>query len=182
MKVRDILNDCVFKLGYAGRVDASEGAENGAEEMNILDMLVRCVNLVYAEMCVEYKLNVVSETVNFVDNKFELCGLTNKFAYAVCLKHNGRSRRIKQYPSHIESDFSGEAELEFAAMPPTLTADSTIPDAVPSGVISDGAVSEYAYANNMLDSAVQYERKFKEGMSNIFRRGSSKYVKARRWI
>jgi hypothetical protein len=183
MTVKDIIGDCIFKLGHAERISMADDAVYTEEEQKILDALLRAANIVYAEICTNWFLNVVTETVTFTDAKLQLSDLTNtRFVYAVSLKHGGTYRKIKQYPSYIKSDFSGEAELEFVAVPDTLLMTTVIDGRVPAWLFSDGVVGEYAFSNNMLDAAVQYERRFREGLSRLKGHGAGRYLKPRRWL
>ncbi|MEG1612720.1 MAG: hypothetical protein RR357_00965 [Clostridia bacterium] len=183
MKVKEIISDCVFKLGFGDRINMSEGAVWTAEEQKTIDILLRCANIVYAEICTNYLPNIITETVNLIDNKVQLSALINKkYVYAVTLRQNGFFKPIKQYPAFIESNFSGEGQLDFVAIPATLALNTEINERIPSWLFADGVVSEYAFANNLIDIAVQYERKFRESIGHLKTQGSSKYVKARRWL
>lgn len=183
MKVYEILNDCLFKLGLSDRLSLTEAGTYTEEQQKIINALLRCSNMVYAELCTSYFPNIVTENVLFSENKLNLSQLQNsKYVYAVTLRQNGILKKIKQYPSYIESNFSGEAVLEYVALPATLAFNSELICRIPSWLFAEGIVGEYAYANNLIDIAVACERKFREGLGQLRARGSGKYVKARRWL
>lgn len=182
MILKDILSDCVLKLGYGDRINFDETEERTQEAQKVIDILLRSADIVYAEICTNHILNTVRENVTLTDNRLEHNALKNMLVYTISLKQNGISRRIKQYPSFIESNFSGDGVLEYVSLPEKLTLNSNIPDTVPCWLIADGIVSEYAFANNLIDIAVQHERKYHEGLSLLKTHGASKYVKARRWV
>lgn len=183
MKVYEILNDCIFKLGMSDRISLTETGTYTDEQQKIINSLLRCANIVYAELCTNYFPNIVCEKVLFTDNKLNLSSLqNNRFVYAVTLRQNGILKRIKQYPSYIESNFSGDAVLEYVALPNPLTFLTEVSNVIPSWLYAEGIVSEYAFANNLIDIAAACERKFREGLGQLRARGAGKYVKARRWL
>ncbi len=182
MKIREIIGDCLLKLGYGTAVDMVTDANRTDEQNKAVNMLLKCASIVYSEIITNHFPNVVKETVTLTDGKMELSQLTNsKFVYALSLKQNGENRKIKVYPTYIESNFSGEGELEFVALLSTYDLDTELPERVPSWLLAEGVAAEYAYANNMIDAGVQSERKFRDGLSELKARGAGKYVRARRW-
>lgn len=181
MLIRDILALCFVKLGYGTSVDMVTDANRSDEENRIVNILTRCAAVVYNEILTNHIPNIVKEKVVLTDNKVNLSTLSEtKFVYAVALKCGGENRKIKQYPNYIESNFSGEAELEFVALA-DVTLDTDVPARIPHWLLADGIVAEYAYANNMIDVAVQTERKFYEGLTALKSKGAGRYVKQRRW-
>lgn len=182
MKIREIISDCLFKLGYGTAIDMTVDANRTEEQNRTVNMLLKCASIVYSEIITAHFPNVVKERVTLTDCRLPLNTLQNsKFVYAVALRQHGENRKIKQYPSHIESNFSGEGELEFVALINAYTLDTELGDRVPAWLLAEGIVAEYAYANNLIDAAVQSERKFRDGLSQLKSRGASKYVRARRW-
>lgn len=182
MKIRNIISDCLLKLGYGTAVDMEIDANRSAEENRIVDILLRCVSITYTEIVTRHFPNIVREEVVLTDNKLTFATLTGgKFVYAVSLKQKGEYQKIKVYPTFLESEFSGEATLEYCALPASYTLDTELPDVVPCQIIADGVTAEYAYAENMIDTGVSCERKFAEGLGALKCRGVGKYVKARRW-
>lgn len=180
MLVKDIISNCILKLGYSDRIDI-EKEELSQEEQKIINTLLKCADIIYAEISTAYLPNLTKENVTLRNNKLCHSTLNNKLIYCVSLKQNGIARYIKQYPSYIESNFSGDAILEYVCLPEKLTLASDIPNTIPFWLISNGIIAEYAYANNLIDIAVQHERKYREGLSLMKSRGASKYIKARGW-
>ena len=181
MKVSDVIKNCFVKLGY-GVVNVTDESLTD-DKKRLVDILLLCVENVHSEVISTYFPNIVTEKVTLVDGKVEYSALKNhKIVYPVSLKCGGETRKIRAFPTYIESDFSGDATLEFCALLPEYTLSTELSGTVPCWLLSEGVVSEYAYATNMLDVGASAEKKFREGLSELKTHfGAGRYVRPRRW-
>lgn len=182
MKVSDVIKNCFVKLGY-GVVDVTDAENLTAEQKRLVDILLCSVENVHSEIISAYFPFVVAENVTLVDGKLQYSTLTNpKIVYPISLKRGAETRKIKAYPTYIQSDFSGEATFEYCALLPSYSLSTELPCNVPCWLLSEGVVAEYAYANNLIDLGAQAEKKFREGICALkAHSGAGRYVKPRRW-
>lgn len=116
MKVSDVIKNCFVKLGY-GVVDVTDAENLTAEQKRLVDILLCSVENVHSEIISAYFPFVVTENVTLVDGKLQYSTLTNpKIVYPISLKRGAETRKIKAYPTYIQSDFSGEATFEYCAL------------------------------------------------------------------
>lgn len=182
MKVSDVIKNCFVKLGY-GVVDVTDTENLTNEQKKLINILVCCVENVHSEIISTYFPNVVTENVTLVDDKFSYSSLKNaKIVYPISLKRGGETRKIKAYPTYVESDFSGDGVFEFCALLDKYEMTTELGCGVPCWLLSEGVVAEYAYANNLIDVGVQAEKKYREGIAALkSHSGAGRYVKPRRW-
>jgi len=182
MKVSDVIKNCFVKLGY-GVVDVTDTENLTTEQKRLIDILSCCVENVHSEIISAYFPNVVTENVTLVDGKLEYSTLKNsKIVYPISLKRGAETRKIKAYPTFLQSDFSGDATFEFCALLQKYELSTELPGNVPCWLLSEGVVAEYAYASNLIDLGAQAEKKFREGICALKAHGGAgRYVKPRRW-
>ena len=108
MKVSDVIKNCFVKLGY-GVVDVTDAENLTAEQKRLVDILLCSVENVHSEIISAYFPFVMTENVTLVDGKLQYSTLTNpKIVYPISLKRGAETRKIKAYPTYIQSDFSGD--------------------------------------------------------------------------
>lgn len=181
MQIIDIIENCVFRLGQYGNFDVKAESLSD-EQMRMRDMLLRAVNLVYAELCAEHIPMLTAEAVELIEGRLAYSALSKPLLYALSLTRQGVRQGIKCYPAFLESEFSGAAVLEYAYLPDQLGLTDELPARIPPLLLTDGALAEYCYAQNLLDAAVQSERRYTDALSALKTKGAGKSVRARRWV
>ena len=133
MKVSDVIKNCFVKLGY-GVVDVTDAENLTAEQKRLVDILLCSVENVHSEIISAYFPFVMTENVTLVDEKLQYSTLTNpKIVYPISLKRGAETRKIKAYPTYIQSDFSGEATFEYCALLPSYSLSTELPGNVRAG-------------------------------------------------
>jgi hypothetical protein len=180
MILKDVLEDCLVKLGYSDSIDLSGDLTEANQK--IADKLVRCANMVYAEICTSYIPLICKENATFEDGQVLISSLANRLLYVIGVRFKGVSKRFRLYSSYIESTESGEAEVEYAMLPEAFTLNSTVPETcLPSWLFAEGICSEFCYAENLADMSVAFDNKFREGINRLKTKSVSRFVKARGW-
>lgn len=114
MKVSDVIKNCFVKLGY-GVVDVTDAENLTAEQKRLVDILLCSVENVHSEIISAYFPFVMTENVTLVDEKLQYSTLTNpKIVYPISLKRGAETRKIKAYPTYIQSDFPEKRHLNIA--------------------------------------------------------------------
>lgn len=181
MVLKDILADCILKLGYSDSVDITAETLSAADQ-KIVNRLVQCANIVYAEIATDYIPIIVKETVTLDNGVIDIAELANRLLYVVSVKQNGVAKRFRLYSSYIESTFSGEAVIEYASLPETMAVNSEVPETrLPAWLFAEGICAEYCYAENLTDMSVAFDNKFREDICKLKNKSDSRYVKARGW-
>ncbi len=175
MLVKNIISECLSKLGM------DPEAHNDGED-SVVKALLDAANSVYCEIATDYLPLVAREKAVFDEGFADVSALAKRILYVVAVRKDGIAKGYKLYPDYIESTFRGEGEIEYAYLPDEFAFDGELSDTrIPEWLFAEGVCAEYCYRNNMSDMAEAFAAKFKESLLRLKNKGSSKYLKARRW-
>lgn len=187
MTVKSIIGECLVKMGRKNFVEAvsqdGTAAEWSDDEKELANALLYAINLTYREIVEQHFPLICKEDVCFVDKKLMTSTLEKNILYPVSLKKDEDRAYMKTFADRIESNFDGNATLEYAYMPTTAFGiDDSISDMrITRKVMADGALGKYYFANKMFDLAQSFDTSFRNGISALKYKGRDIRVKRRRW-
>ncbi len=189
MSVKDIIKLVAIYLQQEDILELSEMGGEVTEPTDLteknLELLTRCLNLVYDEVATDYLPLKTVEELTVTDGVIELDTLTKRLINVIRLTDvNDCSVRYKLYPTSIETS-TGNVNLEYSYMPDSVTIDDDIESfsgKLTKRIIAYGVASEYCLISGLYDEASLWEKRFKDALLIASRKKSDVTVKARRWF
>ncbi len=146
-----------------------------------LDMILKCLNLAYEEICTEFLPILHKEAIVSNNGNFYFSELTKPICSIVSLKSvDGGNLKYMLSSDHIS--FEGEsAILVYAVMPDELNFGDQIDTMIPDRVLAYGTAREYFLMQSLSDEATIFETRFKESLENIVRKKSTLKMPTKKW-
>ncbi len=185
--VNIIKNACVFlqkdellETTELGGVSVSTNAQK--KELNIL---FRCLNLVYNEIATDYIPLIKTEKLSSNNGEILFSSLTNNILDIKRIEDKyGIRVNYKLYPDRILTT-DGEVSLTYSYEPEELEdLESTMEsfsEKLTERVCAYGVAMEYSFISGLHDDASIWETRFKDGLLIAVRKKSEIHLPARRW-
>lgn len=178
MQVKEVLGECLVKMGVADFTAESEYTE---EQSALLGRLLGALNVAYREALTNDMPRYKTETVTVKKGVVDIGALSERILYPVSLKTGDCRLRFVTEADGVYADYDGRAELKYAYVPAALTLDGEIADMrLTSSLLSDGALGEYYFENRAFDIAKSFDGDFRAGLSAIKFKGRDLRLK-RSW-
>ena len=177
MTMNEIVTLAAFYLQFE---DVLNGGPAGEETTA---KLLRCANLVRAEIASDYFPLLTTETVSSADGTILPASLEKRLIDVKRITRNGNAVAFKVYPAAIRT-VSGEVEIEYSYMPDDaeIGDDAGFFDKISARTIAYGAAAEYCLVAGLFEEAVIWEKRFKDSLLAAQRKKSEIKVKPREWI
>lgn len=183
MKIKDII---IAAAAEAGRTDVAEfltagiGSDVAALERET-EALVRCYNLVEAELALEYLPLYVRERVAVTDGAVRYSDLAKRVIEIKQVTRGGASVRWSVGTECVFTE-NGEVEIVYSYMPVKKSLlDDCSYGAREERALVLGVVSEYQLVCGQYDSAVVWDRRYKDTLAALCRSRGGR-LKMRRWV
>lgn len=165
MQVKEVLGECLVKMGV---VDFTEESEYTEEQSALLSRLLGALNVVYREALTHDMPQYKEEKVDVRKGVVDIGALSERILYPVSLRADGAECRFSTSADGIRADYDGKAVLRYAYVPAALTLDGTVPDMrLTSSLLSDGTLGEYYFENRAFDLAKSFDTDFRAGLSAV---------------
>ncbi len=172
MKVKDVVGECLIKMGKDNFLDeaALDDEQNGLK-----NKLLCAVNIAYREALSLYLPPICSESVTFKMGKCSANSLEKSILYPIKVERDGERKSFRGVGDVIFCDIEGVATLTYAYMPEgTLKMEDEIKDMrLTPGALSDGALGEYYFQNKVFELAKNFDTSFRAQMSVLKNAGRS---------
>lgn len=150
-----------------------------------VELLTRCLNLVYDEIATDYIALTATEDVEVTKKEIDLESLTKRLVSVVRISDtNGKLCKYKMYPSFILIA-NGNYSLTYSYMPTSVTINDDIENF--SGKLTEriaayGVASEYCIISGLFEEAYMWESRFKDSLLVAKRNKHEINMPARRWF
>lgn len=180
MKVKDILAECLVKMGEENFV-SNERYDD--QQTALFDRLLSVLNCVYREIVARYLPLTTDEEVTLEKGALSYKNLQKCILYPKKLYFEGEPRKFHGYPDRLESNFSGKATLRYAYLPiAELKAEDEVELAgLTAEAFSDGILAQFYLSQKMFDLAASFDSDFRGKMSLAGSKGRSVVLPERRW-
>lgn len=179
MTVKEILSECLVKMGK----DDFIAREQSEEEQKLKAELLAALNIAYRKLICDYMPLIEEEETEFTEGKCFVKNLSEKILYPIKVVVNGQKTAFKTYHDRIECDCSGRARVTYAYIPANkLGEEDEVNDMrLTSGMLSDGALGQYYFANKTFDLAESFNFDFLRAATVAKYKGRELILKDRRW-
>ena len=167
MKVKEIIDMCLKKLGWEDLIDKETYT---SDEQKLIDRLVFNVNVVCREIATCYLNIIESRDIEVENGEYVFANLTGvRLLYPVRLMVGNKEIAYKVYATKLKCDYSGKATLYYACLPSKeYTIDDEIGDTrITLDALCAGALSEYCLQNKDFYYARVYDSTFRTEMNAI---------------
>ena len=188
LSLDDILNaskiyDATFDITKEYNV-VTEGNVK-TEEEKLIELLVRCFNLVYSELASDYIPLVVCENIAVLKGSFNLTGLDNKFYKLIKLVDNfGLEVKCEIFDNVLYAK-NGEYKIIYCYKPEFATLNSDLNDfngKITNRVFALGLCKEYCYICGQYEESKDYKQKFEDSLISCEKNKKNIVMPKRRWI
>jgi hypothetical protein len=149
-----------------------------------LTKLISCGNLIYSELTEEYVQLKKSEEISFSDGiaKYTLFSESVKDIREIV--KDGLKRTFRIYPSYVECDIDGDAEVVYTyhADELGLADEVVLSPQFTAAILATGVASEYFYRSGLTDEAAFYKNRYDTSVVNLTRQNKSIELKVRRFL
>lgn len=185
--VNIIKNACVF-LQKDELLDITElggTSTSTTAQQKEINMLLRCLNLVYNEIATDYIPLIKTEKVASTNGEILFSSLTNKILDIKRIEDKyGIRVNYKLYPDKILT-IDGEVCLTYSYEPEELedltSTMESFSEKLTERVFAYGVAMEYSFISGLHDDASIWETRFKDGLLIAVRKKSEMRLPARRW-
>lgn len=180
MKIKDVVGECLVKMG---QTDFSNEQNLDAQQTELKNKLLACINIIYREIVSDYLPLVHTESATFADGKISSSSLSKKILYPVKIVKDGEKKSFFCGATEIFCDVTGQAQITYAYMPDAdLTFDGEINDMrLTKSALANGALGEFYFQNKMFDLAKSFDSDFRAQIGILRYKGRNLVIKARRW-
>lgn len=156
--------------------------DNVFDDEAALKKLLKCANLVRAEIASDYFPLITAETVSSVDGIISMYSLMRRPVDVKRITKGGKAVKFKVYPDIIKT-VPGEAEIEYSYMPEDagLHGDAGFSDKIGARVLACGTAAEYCLITGLFEEAALWEKRYKDSLLAAQRKKSEIRVRQRRW-
>ncbi|MGD9901013.1 MAG: hypothetical protein AB7S44_00555 [Spirochaetales bacterium] len=162
-----------------------EVTEPSALTTKNLELLVRCLNLVYDEIATDYIPLNYEEEVIVLDEEIALSSLAKRLINVIKLTdENGVNVKYKMFPTAIVLE-NGTYNLEYSYAPESATLDGNIETfggKLTERIVAYGVTAEYSLISGLFDEATTWEQRFKDALLVASRKKSDIKMPVRRWL
>lgn len=158
------------------------GAEEVDEESSAqIAKLLSCANLAYEEIVTEYIPILQTEQISVTDGKIPFSTLSQPICGIISVKDSA-NQDIKYTLSadHISLDASS-AQITYQTVPEKLELGAELNVLFPERLLAYGIAREYLFMLDQSDSALIFEKRFKDALTSFVRKKSKLLLPRRRW-
>jgi hypothetical protein len=185
--VNIIKNACVF-LQKDELIDTTElGGDSTSTEAQKkeLNMLLRCLNLVYNQIATDYIPLIKTEKITPINGEILFSDLDKKILDIKRIQDKfGIRVNYKLYPDKILT-INGEVEITYSYEPEEITSlemdMESFSEKLTERVMAYGVAMEYSFISGLHDDASIWETRFKDGLLIAARKKSESRLPNRRW-
>jgi hypothetical protein len=160
-------------------------AEADANTAKNLELLVRCLNLVYNELASDYVPLKHSEEVLVEDGEIDINTLEKRLISVLKLANkDGKNVKYKVYPTAIKIE-NGTYDLEYSYLPNEVELTDSIEEfggKLTERIIAYGVASEYTLISGLFDEAELWKKRFLDSLIVATGKKSEIKMPARRWF
>lgn len=150
-----------------------------------VELLTRCLNLIYDEIATDYLPLLHSESLSITNNRIAITDLEKRLINIMSLKDiNDKTAKYKLYPTYIELN-DGSYTITYSYIPNSITINDTLEDfgsKLTERILAYGVASEFALISGLYDEASLWEKRFKDAMLIASRVKSEVIMPKRRWF
>ena len=189
MEVKEIIKLTAIYLQMEEVLELSELGGEVTEPTELasknLELLVRCLNLVYSEIASDYLPLKHCEDVEVENSEITISALSKKLINVLSLVDlYDKSVKYKVYPTSIKVE-NGSYKLEYSYMPEAVTIESDVEEfggKLCERVFAYGVASEYSLISGLFDEATLWKKRFLDALLAVNSKKSEVKMPARRWF
>ena len=150
-----------------------------------LELLVRCLNLVYNELASDYVPLKHTEEVVVETEEIDINTLEKRLISVLALADkDGKNAKYKVYPTTIKVA-NGTYDIEYSYLPQEVLLEDTIEafgSKLTERIIAYGVASEYSLISGLFDEATLWKKRFLDSLLIATSKKSELKMPARRWF
>jgi len=150
-----------------------------------LNLLLRCLNLVYNEIATEYIPLKHSEYITVTNEKFDYINLNKNIVDVLSLvTTDNKTAKYKTYPTHLKLR-NGDYNIEYSYLPVKVTLEEStenFANKITERIFAYGVASEYCVISGLYDEASLWQKRFKDSVLISSRKKTELVMPARRWL
>ncbi|MDD4211222.1 MAG: hypothetical protein PHC46_02365 [Clostridia bacterium] len=151
-----------------------------------LELLIRCLNLVYNEVASDYVPLKHTQTVTSENGEISLESLEKRLISVLSLIDSTSevSVKYKVYPTSIKVK-DGSYNLEYSYMPDSVVLENDIEGfggKLSERIMAYGVASEYLLISGLFDEATLWKKRFLDSILTVSSKKSDIKMPARRWF
>jgi|AGTN01.1.fsa_nt_gi hypothetical protein len=165
MTIKDIVNRMIKIAGLEGDVNPDVPSAK-------LEKLIDCVNLIYAELTLQYVHLRTKENIDFVNGRAYYSAFTRKVREIISVRKEGSKIPFIMYPLFVSADIEGKAEVTYIYHFGTLALNDAVelPPQYSEYVVAVGSISEYFYRLGLIEEAAFYKNRYETAVTNLSKR------------
>lgn len=148
-------------------------------ECDDAERMEQCVRRTAAEVAAEYFPVVATEVVSFTGGEAAFSVLAYAPVKVYAVTRGGKREPFTVGGDRICAGFEGEAEVEYAFIPPDTDPLICHP-AVTARTLAYGAAAEYCLLNGLYDDAAVWDKRYRDSLTRLG--GGSFKLPGRRWL
>lgn len=150
-----------------------------------LELLVRCVNLVYQELATDYIPLKHAEEITVSSGEFLFENLTKSIINVLSLKNlDGENKKFKIYPNAIKVE-NGTYQIEYSYLPSEVSLGNEVEafsGRISERILAYGVASEYSFISGLFEEASMWKKRFEDAVLIASRKKSPLRMPTRRWV
>ena len=183
MKVKEIILSAAVKLGISKGVEAYFSGEDNACEREA-ELLLEALNTTETDLALNY-LPLYAEDVLYTTTGALQYDAFKYSPIRIVEVKNGDGEKVayKHYPKYLKVE-AGEYTVVYTYAPNKkgVDEDCECTGLAPASLLIHGLLSEYCLAEGRFEEASAWDKKYKDGIEAIYKLGSCKRLKSRRWV
>ncbi len=188
MKVKEIIKNVCVYLGKEELLESSLLEEEGVVptnlQKNVVDKMVKCLNLITSEIASDYLPIIKEKEIIFNNGEIDALSIDENIQEIISIKNKfGKNLRYKYVNDKIIC-LTTNAIVTYKVYPKEVTFDDdaeNFGERLSARVLAYGVASEYCYLEMLYDDASIWESRFKNALIINTRKKGEVKLKKRGW-
>ncbi len=178
MKLEEVIN---VALTYLGEEDYDAGKDKAQDDK--IKLLVRCVNIMIAEIAQEYFPLEDETQVTAVNGSFSYADVPRRVLRIVSVKDGDSPVRFRQRPFSCVVNKDGRLNVRYRYLPESAAIgdECEVDPSVSAKTLALGAAAEYCMINGMYEQSEGFAERFRQDIRTSMRPASGVSLKERGW-
>ncbi len=172
MQVTNLIKDALVLLGRADVCERVDDQQKSEETAFIVKTLLYCLNAVLCELARFYFPLTSIDNITPSNGKIPLSSLGKTPVRITAVKQGAIDVKYTVFPTYIAVNVTGEVQVEYDYSPARVGLDDTV-DVDYMSVCEDtilyGVASEYCQINALLESADNWENRYRAAIENAIK-------------
>lgn len=187
LKMRECVSNAALFLqldDVSAALDDGEETSIGEDTQKIIELLVKCGNLVLSEVAADFLPLKKIDKIISKNGQIAYGDLSKKAVDIFAVKLKGKNMSFRTFYDCIAVRLDGEYTVEYSYEPAKLVLSGESDYAcgrLSARTVGYGIACEYCIINGMTDEALLWDKRYKDSLTLSASPKNERRVKARRW-